>query len=80
MVIPGGTRGVLMRINRVLFSGALAWVLRRLRFRSPLLWTYNPLTGRYLNLRQPGATSKSPMFEQKNGLLGLYISLCNLFD
>ena len=37
MVIPGGTRGVLMRINRVLFSSALAWVLRRLSFRSPLL-------------------------------------------
>ena len=62
MVIPGGTRGVLLRINRVLFGGALSWVLRRLRFRRPILWTYNPLTGRYLNLRQPGATSKSPMF------------------
>ena len=62
MVIPGGTRGVLMRINRVLFSGALAWVLRRLRFRSPLLWTYNPLTGRYLNLKRRAATSTSSMF------------------
>ena len=37
IVIPGGTRGVLIRINRVLFSGALAWVLRHLHFRSPLL-------------------------------------------
>ena len=62
MVIPGGTRGVLMRINRVLFSSALAWVLRRLRFRSPLLWTYNPLTGRYLNLRRRAADSTSSMF------------------
>ena len=62
MVIPGGTRGVLMRINRVLFSSALAWVLRRLSFRSPLLWTYNPLTGRYLNLRRRAADSTSSMF------------------
>ena len=62
MVIPGGTRGVLMRINRVLFSGALAWVLRRLRFRSPLLWTYNPLTGRYLNLKRRPAAWSSSMF------------------
>ena len=62
MVIPGGTRGVLMRINRVLFSAALAWVLRRLRFGSPLLWTYNPLTGRYLNLKRRAGASTSSMF------------------
>ena len=42
------TRGLLMRINRVVFSGALALILRR-RFHSPLLWTHNPLTARYLN-------------------------------
>ena len=62
MVIPGGTRGVLLRINRVLFSVALAWILRGLRFRSPLLWTYNPLTGRYLNLKRRAGTSKPSMF------------------
>ena len=62
MVIPGGTRGVLMRINRVLFSAALAWVLRRLRFCSPLLWTYNPLTGRYLNLKRRAGASTASMF------------------
>ena len=62
MVIPGGTRGVWMRINRMLFSGALASVLRRLRFRSPLLWTYNPLTARYLNLKRRSAASTSSMF------------------
>ena len=62
MVIPGGTRGMLMRINRLLFSGSLAWVIRRLRFRSPLLWTYNPLTGRYLNLKRRAAASTSSMF------------------
>ena len=62
MVIPGGTRGVLLRINRVLFRGALAWILRSLRFRSPLLWTYNPLTGRYLNLKRRSGSSKPSMF------------------
>jgi len=62
MVIPGGTRGVLMRINRVVFSGALAWILRRLHFRSPLLWTYNPLTGRYLNLKRRAGPSSTSMF------------------
>ena len=62
MVIPGGTRGVLLHINRVLFSSALGWILRGLRFRSPLLWTYNPLTGRYLNLKRRAGTSKPSMF------------------
>ena len=62
MVIPGGTRGVLLHLNRVLFSSALAWILRGLRFRSPLLWTYNPLTGRYLNLKRRAGTSKPSMF------------------
>ena len=62
MVIPGGTRGMLMRINRVVFSTALAWVLRRLRFHAPLLWTYNPLTGRYLNLKRRAGSSTSSMF------------------
>ena len=62
MVIPGGTRGGLLHINRVLFSSALGWILRGLRFRSPLLWTYNPLTGRYLNLKRRAGTSKPSMF------------------
>ena len=62
MVIPGGTRGLLMRINRVVFSGALALILRRLRFHSPLLWTYNPLTARYLNLKRRAGSSTSSMF------------------
>ena len=62
MVIPGGTRGGLLHINRVLFSSALGWILRSLRFRSPLLWTYNPLTGRYLNLKRRAGTSKPSMF------------------
>ena len=62
MVIPGGTRGLLMRINRVVFSSSLSWILRRLHFRSPLLWTYNPLTGRYLNLKRRAGTSKPSMF------------------
>ena len=57
MVIPGGTRGVLLRINRLVFSAALGWILRSLRFRSPLLWTYNPLTGLYLNLKHRAGSS-----------------------
>jgi glycosyltransferase involved in cell wall biosynthesis len=62
MVIPGGTRGGLLHINRVLFSSALGWILRGLRFRSPLLWTYNPLTCRYLKLKRRAGTSKPSMF------------------
>ena len=51
LVLPGGSQGVALRLNRLMvrFSVSLAcWLLR---FRSPWLWTYNPLTLLYLPLK-----------------------------
>ena len=51
LVLPGGSQGLALRLNRLMvrFSVSLAcWLLR---FRSPWLWTYNPLTLLYLPLR-----------------------------
>ena len=50
LVLPGGSHGLALRLNRLMvrFSVSLAcWLLR---FRSPWLWTYNPLTLLYLPL------------------------------
>ena len=50
LVLPGGSQGLALRLNRLMvrFSVSLAcWLLR---FRSPWLWTYNPLTLLYLPL------------------------------
>ena len=49
-VLPGGTKGRALALNRGLFRAGLAFVLRLLRFHKPLLWTYNPLTRLYLAL------------------------------
>ena len=51
LVLPGGSQGLALRLNRLMvrFSVSLACCL--LRFRSPWLWTYNPLTLLYLPLR-----------------------------
>ena len=62
MVIPGGSRGLLLRINRLLIKSALALILWGLRFRSPLLWTYNPLTSRYLPLKRCAGSFNRSMF------------------
>ena len=51
LVVPGGSRGIALRLNRLMvrFSVSLAcWLLR---FRSPWLWTYNTLTLLYLPLK-----------------------------
>ena len=51
LVLPGGSHGLALRLNRLMvrFSVSLAcWLLR---FRSPWLWTYNPLTLLYLPLK-----------------------------
>ena len=51
LVLPGGSQGLALRLNRLMvrFSVSLAcWLLR---FRSPWLWTYNPLTLLYLPLK-----------------------------
>ena len=62
MVIPGGSRGLLLRINRLLIRSALELILWGLRFRSPLLWTYNPLTSRYLPLKRCAGSFNRSMF------------------
>ena len=49
-VLPGGTKGRALALNRGLFRAGLAFVLRLLRFHKPVLWTYNPLTRLYLAL------------------------------
>ena len=49
-VLPGGHSGGALRLNRRLLQGGLEFVCRWLGFTNPILWTYNPLTTRYLDL------------------------------
>ena len=60
VVIPGGSRGLLLDQSPV--DQVLALILGGLRFRSPLLWTYNPLTGRYLPLKRCAGSFKRSIF------------------
>ncbi len=55
-VLPGGTQGRALALNRGLFRSGLTVVLRLLRFHDPLLWTYNPLTCLYLAINDFSAT------------------------
>ena len=55
-VLPGGTQGHALALNRGLFRTGLAIVLRMLRFNHPLLWTYNPLTRLYLAINDFSAS------------------------
>jgi glycosyltransferase involved in cell wall biosynthesis len=48
LVLPLQRFAAVRALNRRLLSGSLARQLRRLGFRDPLLWTYNPLTARLL--------------------------------
>ena len=48
-VLPGGHSGGALRFNRRLLQGGLEIVCRWLGFTNPILWTYNPLTSRYLD-------------------------------
>ena len=48
LVLPLQRFAAVRALNRRLLSGSLARRLRRLGFRDPLLWTYNPLTTRLL--------------------------------
>ena len=48
-VLPGGHSGSVLRLNRWLLQGGLKIVCWRLGFNDPILWTYNPLTSRYLD-------------------------------
>ena len=55
-VLPGGTQGRALALNRGLFRTGLACVLRLLHFHNPLLWTYNPLTRLYLAIHDFSAS------------------------
>ena len=51
LVLPGGSRGLALRLNRLMLRCSVSLACWVLRFRSPWLWTYNPLTLRYLQLK-----------------------------
>ena len=55
-VLPGGTQGRALALNRGLFRAGLSVVLRLLRFHHPLLWTYNPLARLYVALNDFSAS------------------------
>ena len=48
-VLPGGHSGLALCFNRRLFQTGLLLACRWLGFTNPILWTYNPLTSRYLD-------------------------------
>ena len=50
LVVPGGNRGFILALNRFLVRIGLSIIIRHLCFKSPLLWTYNPLSLLYLSL------------------------------
>ena len=51
LVLPGGSHGVALRLNRLMLRCSVSIACWVLRFRSPWLWTYNPLTLLYLPLK-----------------------------
>ena len=51
LVLPGGSRGLALRLNRLMLRCSVSLACWVLRFRSPWLWTYNPLTLLYLQLK-----------------------------
>lgn len=50
VAIPFQKYGAVRAFNRLLFSRALTAMLKRLKMRHDLLWTYNPLTTRLIDL------------------------------
>ena len=50
LVLPGASHPLAQRLNRLLVRRGLDLARRWLGFRSPLLWTYNPLTLEVLSL------------------------------
>ena len=48
-VLPGGHSGLALCFNRRLLQTGLLLACRWLGFTNPILWTYNPLTSRYLD-------------------------------
>ena len=51
LVLPGGSQGAALRLNRLMLRCSVSLACWVLRFRSPWLWTYNPLTLLYLPLK-----------------------------
>ena len=51
LVLPGGSRGLVLLLNRLMLRCSVSLACWVLRFRSPWLWTYNPLTLLYLRLK-----------------------------
>ena len=51
LVLPGGSQGLALRLNRLIVRFSVSLGCWLLRFRSPWLWTYNPLTLLYLPLK-----------------------------
>ena len=51
LVLPGGSYGLALRLNRLMLRFSVYLACWLLRFRSPWLWTYNPLTLLYLPLK-----------------------------
>jgi len=47
-VLPGGTSGLALRFNSKALALGLEFARKWLGFHNPILWTYNPLTLRYL--------------------------------
>jgi len=51
LVLPGGTAGLALILNRKILALGLGLARKWLGLCNPILWTYNPLTLRYLSLR-----------------------------
>ena len=51
LVLPGGTAGLALIFNRKILALGLVLARKWLGFLNPILWTYNPLTLRYLALK-----------------------------
>jgi glycosyltransferase involved in cell wall biosynthesis len=50
LLLPYQHRGSVRRLNRTALTFALARIVKAIGFERPLLWTYNPLTTRLLDL------------------------------
>ncbi len=46
LVLPSHRYGAIRAVNRIFLHQMLSWVLRLLRFRPQVVWTYHPLTTR----------------------------------
>jgi len=51
-VVPGGQSGWPLKLNRQLIQRGVEWMVLWLDFKHWILWTYNPLTALYLDVRK----------------------------